>query len=158
MKKIQARAINEQNWILLEQGNRVALLGNNEGVWNLLNSSGSQCFDSLEQTQTALGAVIEFERLEKEEPAVGEIGNLPTRHLNPQNISHDEIVSYTKLPTSRVRFAAGYWGIRFDHGWVPGFCPKLETIQKYEHLGPFSTKLEMLTVIRQQGIRKEKRA
>jgi hypothetical protein len=119
---------------------------------------GAQSFSSLEQVQLTLNAEIEFEQLEKEQKAVGEIGKLPTRHLNPQNPQLTPIVSYTKLPHSSVRFAAGYWGIKFDHGWVPGFCPKLETIQKYEHLGPFSTKLEMNTVIRQQGIRKDKKA
>ena len=40
-------------------------------------------------------------------------------------------------------YAAGYYIIKFDKGWVRSFCPKLVTLEKYEHKGPFKTELEM---------------
>jgi hypothetical protein len=45
-----------------------------------------------------------------------------------------------------VRFAAGYWGLKFL-AWQGSFCPKLQTLDEYEHVGPFQTKLEMNTIL-----------
>lgn len=45
---------------------------------------------------------------------------------------------FTKTPGSKVFFAAGYYAINFDNGgWMESFCPKLSTLNKYEHMGPF---------------------
>jgi hypothetical protein len=52
----------------------------------------------------------------------------------------DNLPCFTKTPTSKVYFAAGYYGINFDNGgWMDAFCPKLSTLRKYEHVGPFKT-------------------
>ena len=50
---------------------------------------------------------------------------------------------YTKTTKSKSLFCAGYFIIHFDKGWVKSFCPKLVTLEKYEHGGPFKTELEM---------------
>ena len=153
MKKIQARAINDRSWIVTEWGNRVGVLSCSQDRWTFLEKGSIQRFDSLASLQSHLDWQLEFEQTEDREEPVDRIQHLPTRHPNPQNIQLEPYISYTRTTNSSLRFAAGYWGIRFAHGWVPGFCPKLETITSYEHLGPFSTKLEMNTVIRQKGFR-----
>lgn len=52
----------------------------------------------------------------------------------------DNLPCFTKTPTSKVYFAAGYYGINFDNGgWMDAFCPKLATLRKYEFIGPFKT-------------------
>jgi hypothetical protein len=56
------------------------------------------------------------------------------------------VISYSKQATSSVRFAAGYWGLKFL-AWQGSFCPKLQTLDEYEHVGPFQTKLEMNTIL-----------
>lgn len=56
----------------------------------------------------------------------------------------DNLPCFTKTPTSNVYFAAGYYGIKFDNGgWLDSFCPKLTTLRKYEHIGPFKTSEDM---------------
>lgn len=52
----------------------------------------------------------------------------------------ENLPCFTKTPTSKVYFAAGYYGINFDNGgWMDAFCPKLATLRKYEYIGPFKT-------------------
>ena len=55
-----------------------------------------------------------------------------------------------------MRIAAGYWGLKFANGWTPVFCPKVETTTTYESIGPFTTKVEMNTIIAQKNKQKEK--
>jgi hypothetical protein len=147
MKKIQAKPINPQCWILTEWSNRVGVLTQNPTGYTLLSSTATKVFDDLKSLESSLSWKIIFETFEPKEPVVDKIGNLPTRHTDPQNIEQEPIVSYTKTSSSSVRLAAGYWGIQYSHGWVGGFCPKLETLTLYPHVGPFSTKLELNTIL-----------
>ena len=41
-------------------------------------------------------------------------------------------------------FVAGYYILKYDGmGWQHAFCPKLETLDKYEHRGPYPTEWDM---------------
>lgn len=52
----------------------------------------------------------------------------------------ENLPCFTKTPTSKIYFAAGYYGINFDNGgWMESFTPKLSTLRKYEYIGPFKT-------------------
>ena len=50
---------------------------------------------------------------------------------------------FTKAQKSKSLHAAGYYIVKFEHGWVNSFCPKLTTLTSNEWQGPFKTKLEM---------------
>lgn len=50
---------------------------------------------------------------------------------------------FTKTEKSKSLHAAGYYIVKFEHGWVHSFCPKLTTLTSNEWQGPFKTKLEM---------------
>lgn len=49
--------------------------------------------------------------------------------------------SYVKRAGSKIRHYAGFWGIKFSHGYALAFCPKVATTEKYESIGPFKDKL-----------------
>jgi len=52
----------------------------------------------------------------------------------------DNLPCFTKTLSSKIYFAAGYYGINFDNGgWMEAFCPKLSTLRKYEFIGPFKS-------------------
>jgi len=53
------------------------------------------------------------------------------------NIEGDDTPTYTKSDKSKIRYAAGYYGIMFSDQYVPAFCPKVTTLAKYTTLGPF---------------------
>jgi hypothetical protein len=59
----------------------------------------------------------------------------------------EQFPSYAKTENSTNRFAAGYYGILFANGWVASYCPKVSTIKDNEWIGPFHTRLEMLSAI-----------
>ena len=64
----------------------------------------------------------------------------------PYNAVYDlkrKFALFTKSKKSKSLYCAGYFIIHFDKGWVKSFCPKLVTLEKYEHKGPFKAELEM---------------
>ena len=156
MKKITAKPINHQSWILSEWSTRVGVLTNAENSWTILEATVLKKYSLLSEIEKERGWQIVFEQKELKEEPVDKINNLPIKHGNPQNIELDPIVIYSKKETSSVRIAAGYWGLKFANGWTPVFCPKVETTTTYESIGPFTTKVEMNTIIAQKNKQKEK--
>jgi hypothetical protein len=63
---------------------------------------------------------------------------------------------YSKKPSSTVYYGAGYYCVNFPKNWVPGFCPKLKTLETYGYKGPFKTKAEMNSMLAK--LRKEKKS
>lgn len=49
----------------------------------------------------------------------------------------DPLPLFAKRSDTDVRFCAGYYAIHSGLGWRTVFCPKLTTLTKYRHLGPF---------------------
>ena len=133
--------------MLTEWGNRVGVLSSNKGSFTLLSSQKTQQFSSVDLLEQTLGWKISFEQAEAREETLDKIGVWPVKHNNPQNIQEQPFVTYSKTAHSKSRFAAGYWGIHYSHGWSPSFCPRLETIQNAPTVGPFSSKLELNTVL-----------
>lgn len=63
----------------------------------------------------------------------------------------ENLPCFTKTPTSKVYFAAGYYGINFENGgWMDAFCPKLATLRKYEYVGPFKTSTDAQIAIKRK--------
>lgn len=65
----------------------------------------------------------------------------------PHNVYWDvkhKFAVFTKNKKSKSFFCAGYYTIKFNHGWVKAYCPKLITLNRYPFKGPFKTKLESL--------------
>ena len=48
-----------------------------------------------------------------------------------------QIPTYTKTETSKVRYAAGYYGVRFAADWRWFYGGKLDTLNTYEFIGPY---------------------
>lgn len=56
---------------------------------------------------------------------------------------------FTKKEHSKSVMVAGYFCLHFEKaGWVHAYCPKLDTLTKYEYQGPFKTHDEMKSVLR----------
>jgi hypothetical protein len=147
LRKIQAQPLTDQSWILTDPQGRLGILSYSNDVYKLLASGNSQEFANLDQLQTSQGWSVTFVVKSAEaEKTVCEIDHLPIKHPDPQNIQREPVISYSKQATSSVRFAAGYWGLKFL-AWQGSFCPKLQTLDEYEHVGPFQTKLEMNTIL-----------
>ncbi len=55
---------------------------------------------------------------------------------------------FRKYTFSDIYYCAGYYGVKFDTVYVPLFCPKLSTVNKYNHLGPYKTSDELMQAIK----------
>lgn len=151
MKQIQAKGITLTSWILSESGSRVAVLSHTAQGYKLLDDSGTSQYQDLGELEASKNWTIQWTSVEITEAAVSTVGNMPIKHVNPQNIELAPLASYTKTANSSIRFAAGYWALLFANGYTPAFCPKLATLAEYKHIGPFSTKLEMQTMVSQHN-------
>ena len=68
----------------------------------------------------------------------------------PYNAMYDvrkKLPLFTKSNASKSLYCAGYYTIKFNKGWVKSFCPKLITLERYDHRGPFKTEVEMRSVL-----------
>jgi hypothetical protein len=152
MKTLEATPLTPTSWILTEWGNRIGVLSCENAVWCVLGKALRAEAPSLELLCSAQSWSIKFQdNKETDEKPQDRIGSLPVRHPNPQNIDEKGRVTYTKTANGKSRHAAGYWAIRFVNGWSGSLCPKAATLDEYEHLGPFTTKLELNTVLNKQN-------
>lgn len=58
---------------------------------------------------------------------------------------------FRKYTFSDIYYCAGYYGVKFDATYIPLFCPKLSTVTKYSHLGPFKTSDELMYAIKNRN-------
>ena len=81
--------------------------------------------------------------------SLSEIDGYPSKHVayNMETIEKNErrIPTYTKSATSKVRYAAGFYGVRYPGDWRWFYGGKLDTLNTYDYIGPFKTKSEMAT-------------
>jgi hypothetical protein len=67
----------------------------------------------------------------------------PCNFPAPIEYENDGILPlYKKTANGKSVFAAGYYIIQFKN-WLPSYCPKLDTLEKYEYRGPYPTEWEM---------------
>jgi hypothetical protein len=81
--------------------------------------------------------------------SLAEVDGYSSKHAvyNISTVEKDgkQIPTYTKSETSKVRYVAGYYGVRFPSDWRWGYGMKLDTLDTYDFIGPFKTKSEMDT-------------
>lgn len=54
---------------------------------------------------------------------------------------------YTKNEKSKCYFCAGYYAIKFKKIWLKSFCPKLITLDRYKHYGPFKNEEDLKVLL-----------
>lgn len=56
---------------------------------------------------------------------------------------------YSKTIKSKSLFCAGYYLVKFNGEWEEHFCPKNITLSRYKYIGPFKTKQETQTKLKE---------
>ena len=101
-------------------------------------------YDSYEIAENALG--LSANKAKEEDPNIAhEVEGYPT-NCTPYNSIWDvkkKLPLFTKTDKSKSLHAAGYYIVKFEHGWVHSYCPKLTTLSNNVWQGPFKNKLEM---------------
>ena len=144
MSKYSLKPLTNTSWILSTNGERVALVSQLPTGHIKLIGKLNEEYKTFDQLEKNLGKItIESAYEVSSEPEQGKIGNLPVKHSTWYNTMPDPVPNYTRTDTSTTRYAAGYFGLKFQAGWSSSFCPKLSTLTEYEYIGPFTTKIEM---------------
>lgn len=151
MIEFKLKPVTETSWILHSSGVRLAMIVANGSGFRAIGQIEKKEFDNLEDLSKHLGGPVEFEEVEQEaEPEASDVNGYPIKHSTSFDVKEDKYPSYSKVAGSSLRFAAGYYGVLFAHGWVTSYCPKITTLEENKWIGPFRTKLEMRNAITQQ--------
>ena len=158
--------VKDKFWILENSGIKIGTLrfcSSDDFVVNVTNTDISKGINNEHVTYSELTQCFGGKILEsKESPVVesnplserkalktslGIVEEYPSKHI-PYNtetidLKEKQIPTYTKTETSKVRYVAGYYGVRFPTDWRWFYGGKLNTLDTYGFIGPFKTKSEM---------------
>jgi len=143
------KPLTEISWIVSHGGNRLGMAyKKQDDTYQLLGFKGlsKNTFGSIEDLEQNLNGEIVFEEMINDSLLTDEVGDIegyPIKHDACFDIISGAQPSYRKKESSGIRFAAGYYALLFNTGWVGSLCPKVVTLQQNQHLGPFKNKLEM---------------
>lgn len=144
MPKYLMKPLTSNSWILYQDGERFGLVSNLKDKISIVGNLSRKEYENLDDLKKALGNLhIDTTIKIKSESINNNINGYPIKHPTYFNPLEDPIPSYTKTENSQLRYAAGYYALKFSYAWTPSFCPKLETLTEYEYIGPYKTKLEM---------------
>lgn len=138
-------------WIVEQDGEKVATIQRNTQGVVYVHNNERKLFDNIKNLEKTYNISFDTKVLAKPKTVVTEeISGYPTAH-RPHNILKDikhKAFIYTKSAKSKSYFCAGYYIIEFSNNWMPSFCPKLITLQRYKFQGPVKTKLEQQEQLR----------
>lgn len=148
---MKAKTIVENKfWILEEEdGERVGTVSiKPNGVVAVIKNQ-SLVFNDLEELTSRFDISFKKQKVSKTS-STNEVYEYPTAHTPHNALWYVErkLPIYTKTSKSNSYHCAGYYIIRFAHGWVKSFCPKLITLQRYDYHGPYKNKFEMIEQLR----------
>jgi hypothetical protein len=138
--------IDNKFWIVEKNGEKFATLRKDEdNRFILSNLNGVKIYDKKMLTKE-FGKEFFVAKIVKEadNAGVNEVHGYPCSSI-PHNSLFDvkrKLPLFTKSEKSKSLYCAGHFLVKFEKGWVKGFCPKLITIQRYPYQGPFKTDLE----------------
>ena len=149
--EFKLKPITETSWILHNAGTRLAMIIADGKKLKAIGQLDKKEFDDLKELGKFLGGKVIIEEVEQElEPEASSVEGYPIKHAAAFDIVVEKYPSYAKVSKSTSRFAAGYYGVLFAHGWVFSYCPKVSTLEENNWIGPYRTKLEMQNAITQQ--------
>jgi len=131
--------IKDKFWIVKNSDGKV-------GTLRFLSADRYEFFDQRSQDTSVVSSIEDMFKLTlvaREDSVTGNslVNGYPCGFANPVPVEH-ELPLFKKSKTSKSLTAAGYYIIQFKK-WLPSFCPKYDTLQKYPFRGPYQTEWEM---------------
>ena len=129
MTKYILKPITDLSWVLLANGDRTALISQNDRGITAIGNIVTKHYKDLDDLKLQLGddVTIELPAAIAAEPESGYINGFPIKHTTWYDTLIDPVPSYTRTANSTIRYSAGYYALKFAHGWTAAFCPKLST-------------------------------
>lgn len=135
--------VKNKYWIVERDGDKIAtILASPTGVTYVSKNAREQ-FASINLLKTKYS--ISFDKPKKQARTtefVHEVNGFPCDHtpFNSMLNLTKKLPVYTKTEKSKSFFCAGHYLIQFSIGFVPAYCPKLITLNRYQFHGPFKSK------------------
>lgn len=150
MSAWKLKPVSDTAWILEKDGNRHSMVSATDQGLRVIGPLKRKLYADLADLSSELGSDVAMEPRDADGDAgeeIGQVDGYPIKHSQVFDVVTEEIVTYSKTSGGRARFAAGYYAIRFDHGWTASYCPRLSTLTDNAYIGPFRSKLEMQNAI-----------
>lgn len=141
-----------QFWIIEDHGAKVGTIHNGDNVFTVTFRGGLKRFDDLKELESELDITLEIkDNVKVPSRAVDMVHGYPTNWNKVYNKKLDGVVPvFTKQEKSSSYHVAGYWAVKFPNGWTQTFCPRLNTIKSYSHIGPYKTTAELAIAMRKK--------
>ena len=153
MSIYKMKEVTETSYILEKDGSNTGLVTITiEGI-KVIGPYDRKLFADADELTAYLGGDLTIEARESEddkEDEIGQINGYPIKHKAVFDVEEGTIVTYSKTAKGKARFAAGYYALDFEHGWTGSYCPRTQTLEENEFIGPFRTKLEMQNAMAQK--------
>ena len=105
-------------------------------------------FDQRDKTTTTLKTLDGFKTAERKIDTKAEsqsLNGFPTNSSVVIPTEHKTLPLFRKTETGKVVYAAGYYILKYHGmGWQHAYCPKADTLDKYEYQGPYYTEWDMI--------------
>lgn len=139
--------IPNREWLIRNATGKVASLSKDGYGYALLFKGNSIPFTSLTEIDNSIGSISFEDTRPKSTPESFSIYgySCDTLPFDPVYDVKRKLPIYLKIPNSKSFHCAGYYIIKFRKGWVKSFCPKLLSLDRYQHKGPFKTEEDMIT-------------
>jgi len=139
--------IKDKFWIVESKGSKIGTLKS--------ASSGYVFYNNVDGSEVEYSDLSNFTIEEKitrtyiNDTVYGYSANTEQAH----DISlQDTVPIFKKTATSTQHFAAGYYGIKFPRlGWSDAFCPRLNTLETYQFIGPFKSQTDVNMAIKRKA-------
>lgn len=134
-------------WIVESEGKQIGMIQSiQDGVMFVKKDMSKEKFTSINVLSDKYNLVFDKEANNTlSDNETFNVHGYPCESL-PYNAVYDlskKLPIFTKREKSTSFYSAGYFIIKFAHGWVRSYCPKLITLQRYEFQGPYKNKIEM---------------
>ena len=143
---VKAKCIlKDKFWIVEQDNEKIGTLSWDEDRYVFSSSKETAFLNTKNDVKKKFGIEIHWDEPNEVVHTEKDVHGYPTS-VEPYNSMYDvqrKLPLFTKSEKSKSLYAAGYYIIRFEKGWVKSFCPKLITVERYEYKGPFKTNLEM---------------
>jgi hypothetical protein len=146
LNNVHATPIIDDIWIVVSHGRTIATLRKHNNTYLLKTNTIAVEFPHRDDIINRFGEGF-FLPFPPSTPLY-ECYGYPTSY-QPYNITYDiqrKLPMFTKSLHSKSLFCAGYYFLQLNAGWTKSFCPKLITVERYPHFGPYRSEDELIQV------------
>lgn len=128
-------------WVIEDSGTKVGTIHNGDNVFTVTFRGGLKRFNDLKELENELDISLEIKgNVKVPSKEVDYVFGYPTNWNRVYNKKLDGVIPvFTKQEKSSSYHVAGHWAVKFPNGWTQTFCPRLNTIKSYNHIGPYKT-------------------